>query len=285
MTKLELNNSVNLPHFKTYLATRAKLINPPPGLYGILPGLGMAIPVTVFTDFTFMQSAIVMGVATLGIWNLAHYLINRNKPRLTEPVLEGIKAYNAVESNKLHKHVDRTACQLLEAGAFYWVKIHTLLEADSWQSSIHMQGLRTDIGAAANQAMDDLMVLASRCIGSPGNSRGNDFKKAFDDLMELDVKEALGGFVEALNANGEKYKFQSPHISGIFPAARDIAERLKLLAEEVVTTTQENERARLEPNVSSNSTLAGIDAVLNSLKATRVAQDELSEISDIHDRL
>ncbi|MBL8048642.1 MAG: hypothetical protein JNJ45_08170 [Chthonomonas sp.] len=283
--KLELNNSSNLPYFKTYLESRRQQLPTYFGLSAALPGIGIGIALGILSPLTILEAVPICSAVTLVLWNVVAFIHNRVKKQLPPDTILTLEKFGEEDQSKLHKKIDGTALQLLEVGAYYWVQIHTLLESDTWTSSPHFQGLRTDIGAVADQAMDELAGLAAMCMGTGADSRGKDFKRAFDDLADGDIKEALSGFAEAFTANPEKYKFRSPHIGSVFPAAREIAERLKLLASEVATTTVENERQRLQSGAVGSTTLGGMDAVLNSLKATRVAQEELDQDSTLHHHL
>lgn len=283
--KLQLNTSKYLPNLKTYVESRAAVEPIMPGFSAIIPGLFLSIPLTIFTDISFWQAAVAAGLTTLIGGNAIAWLINRKKPRLPAETKATLARFNETDIGKLHRRIDGSAAKLLEAGAYYWVQIHSLMESETWKSSPHFQGLRLDISAAADRAMDELAGLGAICMGTANDSRSKDFKKAFENLSEGDIKEALEDFAEAFTASGDKYNYNSPHISTVFPAARAIAEKLKLLASEVATTTVENERQRLQTGAVPSSTLGGMDAVMNSLKATRVAQDELDAATDELHRL
>lgn len=189
--------------------------------------------------------------------------------------------HQLVEKRKLHKNLDPVAGQLLDAAAYYWLKIRDTLNNSFWTHSGlggHWKALRDQSLIAADLAMDDLILLTANCIGKPQKQRSEDLKEAWDDFVELDLVDAVQKLRNATSGDWAKYAHQSPNLRAIFAPAREIAEKLKALSSEVETMSQRAEAAPESPHRTAIATSAStIDILLHEMRATQQAEAELRD--------
>lgn len=179
---------------------------------------------------------------------------------------------------KLHKWMDPVAIQLLEAGAYHWSRIRQTFDDSRWNVSQlpeHWVGLKQKAHSAANLAMAELVILCAGCTGEPTKTRKDDFQSVFEDLVDLDIEDALRGLAKVTATHPKEYRFQSPQTKEIFEPARQIAERLKQLADEMEQATQ---IAKTElPQSQLNLGQETIGHLLEEIKAVRQAEQELHQ--------
>jgi hypothetical protein len=232
--------------------------------------------------FGFIGAAAAIPVSTL-IW----YIIDRQlrKPKNAEEERR-MAAWIHAESmlrmdkqRKLHKWMDPSMSQLLEASAFHYGRILGAVSSSFWSSPDlppHWTSVREQALVAADQAMEELVVLAAPCMGKPETDRGSAFKEAVEDLVDGDFAIAIGGFKEATNADWTRYAHHSPNTKVAFEPARKIGDRLKKLADQIEAKSQEavkdsGEQIMVEAAVSS------IDMVLGEMSTVEEAEKELQQ--------
>ncbi len=191
---------------------------------------------------------------------------------------QAAKQYRALDAqNRLHKWVDPAAIELLEAAAYHWTRVVSALDSPFWTSKTlptHWQAVRDHSLAAAEAAMDDLLILAQACIGQPAKDRKSELKGVFEGLIDLDIADALQGLKAIAGSDWQRYAFHSPNSRVVFEAGRQVAERLKLLGDEVERMAQQ---AAIETTGAQVGAPQSIDVVLTELKAVQQAEDELRQ--------
>lgn len=244
-------------------------------------GIGLALA-QVVSGFVAALLTLVVGTPVV-VATLALVLGRLGKPRSAEEkrraaihtLLESVGA--SIERKRLHREIDPTAAQLWEAAAYYWLAIRETLDGPWWASATgQYAALREQSKRAADEAMDEIVLLGSSCMGRPGRERKDDLRDAVEDLAELDIAEALEGFKRLAGSDKQAYSHRSPNIAAVFPAMRDLAEKLKLMSAEVSDLSQKA-AATATAGPESLPAASGIDLVLTELKAVRQAESELEE--------
>lgn len=209
---------------------------------------------------------------------------NAQKPRnVTEETLSSAaKAARDLrrldEGRKLHKMLDPVAGQLLEAGAYHWVRVHRTLDARHWQDkklSTHWQSLRGRAMEAADLAMAELLIIGATCVGDPVRDRKDDIKGVFEDFADLGIQDALRGLAKIAALDERVYTFTTPRAKELFEPGRALAERLKSLADEVESADL---KATQEVHLPQGAfATESIDVLLGEFRAVNQAEQELEE--------
>ncbi|MBL8040980.1 MAG: hypothetical protein JNM04_06490, partial [Chthonomonas sp.] len=134
--------------------------------------------------------------------------------------------------------------------------------------------LRIEVLNAADHAMDELGYLAANCLGDPQKRPSDDIKAIWQDLVDLRLDGAFERATDMFNNSDSKYSHQSPHINAIFHPAKELAEKLRSLNDEVDRLSSEA-ATNMGPLARSSMGGARIDALLQNLNSLRVASDEL----------
>ena len=180
---------------------------------------------------------------------------------------------------KLHRWLDPIAGQLLEAGTYHWKRVHDHLNLPFWQSDDlpnHWSALREKSIEAADNAMAELVVLCSGCVGEPTKSRDDDLKDVIEDFVDLDIQDALQGLGRIVSSDDQAYSFHSPEAQVIFEPGRAIAERLKELADQVEQASTRARSESVDIPAGAYST-ESIDILLIEFRAVKQAEDELHQ--------
>jgi hypothetical protein len=191
--------------------------------------------------------------------------------------------YFAIKGRKtLVKNLDPVAAQLLEAGAFYWKKIKSVLEGPVWEQSKlteYYQAIRKEIAEASESAMEELAVLCSNCLGAPSASEKEDAKLMWESIKEFRLGDAFSRLEMLATTDTERYVHRSPNLNAVFTSARDLAERLKLLSEELDRLSGEIVQSG---SVTTQHSFSGarIDALINNLQSQRDAMRELDQTDE-----
>lgn len=181
---------------------------------------------------------------------------------------------DAVDENRLHKDLDMTVAQLLEASAYSWFRVHERLGEPIWsgpQSGAHLQGIRASILATANEAMRTAVGLGLRCMAPP-NSRRTPIEEIGDSLSDLDLDGILSTVRKAMKG---KKGFQSENLGEVYAPMREIAEKLKAMRDEVEQMTNESMGAR--HTAQSSTPTAELDEAIDMLRGLRHASRELDD--------
>lgn len=239
-----------------------------------------------------------VGFASLGIGLLAAtlalplsvyawYLIDKRlrTPRTPQEAkrMEAWKSASTLlgleQQRRLHKLMDPTMSQLLEAAAFHYVRIDASLSNDFWTREdlpAHWRSVQAQASEAAEQAMEELVMLAVPCMGEPQSDKNKAFKEAVEDIFDMDFIVAIGNLKSIATADWTKYAHRSPHAPIAFQAGRKIAEKLKKLADEVESQTA-NAVVESRTVVEGSTAADSIDVVLSEISAVRGAEDELQQ--------
>ena len=183
---------------------------------------------------------------------------------------------------RLHRDLDTTAAQLLEASAYYWSKVKLQMGSPAWNSDttpMHLRTVRQQTLQAIDEAMREQMTLCLRCLAMPGQKKGSDLRDVIEDALGIDVEKIL----ESIRSNPVIRKgVQSDRLPEIFEPSRELAERLKMLSAEIDKMTLENMQKFQGQGSGAN---ASLDAALRGLQEIRTAEGELSEADQIRQRL
>lgn len=178
------------------------------------------------------------------------------------------------QHRRLHRNLDPVALQVLEAGSYHWSRCHAVLDKGEWSSKDlpdHWTNLRIQAKKAADDAMQDLVLLCGQCVGDPQRKKEDDLKGVFRDFVDLDIADALMGLKQMANADWTAYAHRSPQMESVFPAAKETAEKLQQLADELeAKDTELASDPLLEPGMNKP-----IDLVLSDLRAVQQAESEL----------
>lgn len=168
----------------------------------------------------------------------------------------------ALAKGKLHKKVDRAAGLLLDECARHWLRVQTAFSGAFWEDkdlSSHWKNIREQSLAAANRAMDDIVVMLKPVLETRQTQTST--QEIIGDILEtfLNVPDNLP--IEPLPAS--------------FLPAREIAHKLMQLADEVEETASRAARdASFREHYASSTQ---IDQVLGELRAIKQAETELHQ--------
>jgi hypothetical protein len=283
-----------LPHFREYLK---KVYSRSDDESSTAAVLGCAVvPLAMVGTGLFAAQFMHWGLAALAGFfvggplagGLLAYLWHRlARPKTAEEkrrreLTQALDAYRQpAEKGRLHKELDPTAAQLLEAAAYYWEQIGVLLNRPPWvgEESKPYSAIREQALAAANEAMLEASALCVPCLGKPAKEKKDRLKEAFEDLADLDIIDALEGFRQVARADSAADAHHSPHIRLVFEPVRQYAEKLKSLNHELEELSAKMMAAR---PAGATSTLTGgaattIDLVLSEIRLVRQAESELDD--------
>jgi hypothetical protein len=168
----------------------------------------------------------------------------------------------ALSQGKLHRRLDRAVGLLLEECARHWLRVQQSLSGSFWEDKdlpSHWKLVREQSLQAADRAMDDIIVMLKPVLQS--RSQASKTQEMFGDMLESFFDVDTGGPIEPIPA--------------AFLPARDIAQKLKQLADEVEETAQRAVRDETFRDQFSSSTQ--IDQVLGELRAIKEAETELHQ--------
>ena len=221
-----------------------------------------------------------VGIAMLDKW--------MKKPRSSDEQylreLDSIVMRYAESMNfrRLHRDLDYTAAQLLEASAYYWSKVRIQMNSPAWNSDstpAHLRAVRVQTLQAIDEAMREQLALCVRCLAVPGQKRSTDLRDVIEDALGIDVDKVLDSIRKGtVSKNG----FQSERLPEIFDPARQLAERLKMLSGEIDKMSFETLQKYQGAGTGATS---AIDAALRGMQEIRQAEGELSQDQHITDRL
>jgi predicted DCC family thiol-disulfide oxidoreductase YuxK len=260
-------------------------------------GCTRALTIPMIAAFAGAATLVVMGqpiLAILGFFGLliggtaGVFLYTRNKVRKEsiasteeeEILAKNVDAVRVMrkldEDRKFTKWMDPVAIQLLEAGAYHWSRINKSFEGSTWRANNladHWLTMRDRAQMASTLAMAELAILCSGCTGEPAKNRKDDWQSVVDDLVDLDIEDALRGLARSAATHPKEYRYQSPRTKEIFEPARRLAENLKAVADEI---EQSSPLA-----VGGGSTLrdslakSSLDDLLGEIRQIREAEQEL----------
>jgi hypothetical protein len=282
-------NHKRFPYFVEYLLRDRPVVRELAGharadkQTGLASGIGFAaaLGAVIFLPLTVILK-IVAFVAILAIGSMAGQYLrkqalapkNQEQARAQQLVATHKVYLDAVDENRLHKDLDMTVAQLLEASAYSWFRVHERLAEPIWngpQSSAHLQAIRSSLLITANEAMRTAVGLGLRCMAPP-NSRRTPMEEISDSLSDLDLDGILSTVRKAMKG---KKGFQSENLGEVYAPMREIAEKLKAMRDEVEQMTNESMGAR--HSAQSSTPTAELDEAIDMLRGLRHASRELDD--------
>lgn len=232
--------------------------------------------------FVASVGAIVAGWQFIGWWSIAAGLcivlpvvsgivksfwdwkwpLNDRQRRETEYEALHNQLKGFLDESKLDRHLDPICAALFEESARHWMRIKELLGGADWSRSnlpSHYRMLRTEALAAADEAMEDLILMLQKAILK--QPKRKDWLDVFNDFLEM-----LGS--RRIEDDNLRYPAE-------YGPARMIAGKLAALAEEVESVAIK--RATDAAELGGYSSPASIDAILGELRAIKQAESELHE--------
>ena len=169
---------------------------------------------------------------------------------------------NALSMGKLHRRIDKAAGLLLEECSRHWLRVHDAVSGTFWEDKDlpeHWKHVRDQSKAAADRAMDDMIVMLKPVLEA--RTQQSSAQEFIGDVLETFLNVDSDGAVDPLPST--------------FLPARDIAQKLKQLADEVEETAQ---KAANDPSFREHySSSTQIDQVLSELRAIKQAETELHQ--------
>lgn len=286
-----------VPWFDNYLSSQANnAVNPRQqtsnvmgcaGLVAAVP-LAIAVPIMLSAPWwvSLMAPFLVLPIMA-AVW--VHLYRRAGRPRSAEEerqmrLQETLQAYHKLRKEKrLHKWIDPVALQLLEAASYHWSRLQDSLNGPFWTGPnlpLHYAAIRDQARQSADQGMAEMVTLAQSCIGKPENDRKKDVESVFDSLFDLEVADALTGLRDIAQGDPTRYSYHTEASRGIFEPCRQIAERLKDLADEIETVKVQ--AAMQQVNDTRAASADTLDMVLEELRAVKRAETELEDQPHLH---
>jgi len=232
-------------------------------------------------------AAVLSAVVAWPVSALAWFFIDRRLRRSKSPEeakrMESWKASKELlqldQQRRFHKRMDPSMSQLLEAAAFHYARIQAAASGSFWSNDslpAHWRSVRSQSLEAAEQAMEELVMLAMPCTGEPQTDRGKAFKEAVGDLVDLDIGLAIDSLREVATADWTRYAHRSPYLKEAFEPGRAIAERMKRLADEIEQRAEDavKESGQVLP---ADAAVNSLDIVLSEISSVEKAEDELQQ--------
>jgi hypothetical protein len=172
----------------------------------------------------------------------------------------GLKPY--MRGRRLSKSLGQATARLLEESARNWTRARTALNDPFWNHENlpgHWRTLRVHALEAVDDAMADL-VLITQPYMKPVNPK-------------TDWQDVVGNVVGGLFGVPEQP--DNEPLPPVFGAAREISDKLKLLASQVEQATQQVIMDR--PSEESIPSATSLDACLGELKSIQQAEGELGQ--------
>lgn len=249
------------------------------GVSFVVGMLASAVAILGFNLPTLIEGLMALGIL-ITVPGVVFALSERmKKPKTSqeqedlETKLNLIPYAHSIDQKRLHKDVDYTIAQLLEASAYYFYRIDNQLSQPMWigdSASLHFRSVREEILTAARSSMRHASALALRCM-APKGARRTPVDDIVDSIGDLDLHGILDGFKKSLA--GQK-GYRSEFVSEVYGPIREIAEGLKTMSEEVEKLTVSAHRVGTVADPSPKHLLD--DAVL-SLRELQRASKELDD--------
>ncbi|MCK6631408.1 MAG: hypothetical protein L6Q31_03435 [Fimbriimonadaceae bacterium] len=213
-----------------------------------------------------MLATAFVGLPLIGI--SLHLILReafRPKDARSQRIQEMARIYRLLwvthKQNRLTKDLDPTLAELLDECARHWLRIHRALGGPFWTQEtlpVHWKGVRDRAIEASSLAMDDvLLILESHLYKRETKTNWQDVVNEFvEDLLDQPPKRS-----------------PTAHLPPEYDPAREVAERLKLLAAEVEQAAKEVLREEAFDEVFGGS--KALEACLSELKSIREAETEL----------
>ncbi len=268
------------------------------GTFFLGPALGIAVGTLLMSTGLIWSLSVLIGLAAMiggfigGSSIVAKWVRPLSKPknRDEEIIIMAIERINSLEKlvdeNKFQRWMDPVAGQLLEAGAFHYSRINQSLNAPAWKTADlpdHWKTLRARTQLSSERAMSELIILLGGCVGEPTRSKEDDIKDLFCNFAGLNIVDALHGLGQVISTSSDDYVFHSSEAQIAFEPGRQIAERLKTLADEVEEASRVAHAETIDVSVLGSS-IESMDQLLGDFRAVRNAEAELDRETEIHER-
>lgn len=174
------------------------------------------------------------------------------------------KMSQGFEMRRLHRDLDESSLTLLEEAARHWHRVQLAVANPHWDSAApHLIGLRDQVARAADQAMNEVLILFGPLLPDKVTSRGF-----------LDYAEEF--------AEGVFHSKKTPRpVPAAFEPARIVVEKLRELANEM-----EHRLHRPAPEAALESAPPGlsVDLALHELRHLDRAEAELRQAPEDEDQ-
>lgn len=268
------------PHLATFLLERQKLYQAKANRIGVFGGVvgGIAGALSGVIGILAGTRVLDIGVSGAVSWiivNLAMaagaigYYAYLNEKSEREELAKNPLAREAKETVKmlatlaqrrrLNTSLEKPVGLLLEESSRHWWRVMTATETAIWKDdnlADHWKAVRNQLRTAADQAMNEIILLLAHTVRTDGGG--------WQSVLESLLNEYLG--------------HERPESIGTLPAgympAREIAEKLKLLAAETERLSAEALTSNTNRPLASGS---AIDMCLGEIRSIQQAEAELHQ--------
>lgn len=268
---LSTYRSRQMPHLGEYLHHASSALRGPdsfgPGCAAtaLLSGLSFFFFVEFLGPVRGGMLALFVGlpILTVTVFKIARWMKQPKTPEEERnEAIRGVvvEMQQLLSRRRLRRSLDPAGAALLEECSRHWGRIHKELSSAYWTAKslpAHWKSVRERALFASNAAMGDLLLMLRPVLINP---------------QQGGLDGVLGEIVEAVFD-------QPPAPSGplppVFEPARQIGDKLKLLAAEVEAASKE--LATNQAVTSEYSSARALEATLGELRQIRQAEDELEE--------
>lgn len=259
-----------LPHLSDYLNERSPTSansnrDTISGGIGFVSAVGAMVPLWQHIGWWSIAAGLCIVLPVISgivksFWDWKWPLNDRQRRETEyEELHNQLKGY--LDESRLDRHLDPICAALFEESSRHWIRISELFDGPDWNRSnlpSHYRMLRTESLAAADEAMEDLILMLQK--GILKQPKRKDWMDVFNDCLEF-----LGS--RRFDEGDVRYPAE-------YGPARTIAGKLAILAEEVESVAIQR---ATEATESAYSSPAAIDAILGELRAIKQAESELQE--------
>ncbi len=245
-----------------------------------LAGLGIA-----FASPVFSIPALIGILGSFGVFFVWAGLSRKYETERNPQLQRKRNAFKAVQKirelavhRRLQKWMDPVALTILDAAAFHWQRINAAISTGPWLSADlapSWKQLRENVTSASMEALYDLLIMASNCIGPPQKNKASELQGVLESFVDLDWVDAMQGLKSLANSDWTAYAHQSPQAETIAVHGRQIAEKMKALADDIESKSQQIVfEAAFENGLPG---LSAIESVLGEMRSFQQAEDELDQ--------
>lgn len=238
------------------------------GTAGALLGLLASVGTVEFSSAGLAATIVGINLAAwmtvMGLWwsDRKKNLANTPERKLRKEAEEvGKLLHQELHKRKLHKALNPAAADLLEHSARHWSQIMQTLQSPFWTDPnlpSHWLAVREQSLSAAEQGMDEMLVILK-----------SSFQPAQRNTLGDVIEDAIETYV-----TGPQWR---PH-EGLpigYDKAREIAEKLKLVASAVEKASQDVGRELGETTYYGSG--RALDLALGELRTIQEAEEELRQ--------
>lgn len=239
------------------------------GLAGALLGIFLAVGLITMPASGIVFSVIALNLVAwlviLGFWLKERRKLERHDTdaQLYKEAIEVAQTMvQSLNRRRLHRELNGSVAGMLEESARNWSRIVGALGNTFWTSEnlpVHWAAVRDQSAQAANRGMAELLVLCKTSFLP--NNRGPQWQEVVEDVLETYVTGPLKSPNDLLPVS--------------FDQAREIAERLKLLAGEVERASREISKD--DAVMEGFRSRSALDMALSDLRSIQEAETELRQ--------